>query len=150
MLNENDLAIKSYKISLKIFPKGNAARQNLAVVYSKMGDWNNAIYEYKILVKSNSNNPEGYYGLADVYSKSKNYDLALPNALAALELYKQSPTNYIGDSYGQVGLIYYYLGNKSEAKKYIQIAKREYIINDFEANFYSTFPKSLLNELSIN
>ena len=52
--------------------------------------------------------------------------------------------------YGQVGLIYYYLGNKSEGRKYIQTAKKEYIKNGFESNFYSTFPQTLLNELNIN
>ena len=150
MLNENDLAIKSYEISLKIFPKGNAARQNLAVVYTEIGDWDNAIYQYTTLISLNPIDPEAYYGLANVYSRIKNYDLALPYALDALKLYKQSPTNYIGDSYGQVGLIYYYLGNKSEGRKYIQTAKREYIKNGFEFNFYSTFPQTLLNELNIN
>jgi tetratricopeptide (TPR) repeat protein len=149
MLNKNNLAIKSYKISLKIFPKGNSARQNLAIVYTEIGDWDKAIYEYKTLISLSSNNPEGYYGLANVYSKIKNYDLALPYALDALKLYKLSPTNYIGDSYGQVGLIYYYLGNKSEARKHIQTAKTKYVINGFESNFYSTFPQSLLNELNI-
>ena len=48
------------------------------------------------------------------------------------------------------GLIYYYLGNKSEGRNYIQTAKREYIKNGFEFNFYSTFPQTLLNELNIN
>ena len=150
MLNENYLAIKSYEISLKIFPKGNTARQNLAVVYSEIGDWDNAIYQYTTLISLNPNNPEGYYGLANVYSRIKNYDLALPYALDALNLYKKSPTNYIGDSYGQVGLIYYYLGNKSEGRKYIQIAKEEYIKNGFESKFYLTFPQTLLKELNIN
>ena len=150
MLNENHLAIKSYEISLKIFPKGNTARQNLAFVYKEIGDWDNAIYQYTTLISLNPNNPEGYYGLASVYSRIKNYDLALPYALDALNLYKKSPPNYIGDSYGQVGLIYYYLGNKSEGRKYIQTAKKEYIKNGFESNFYSTFPQTLLNELNIN
>ena len=43
--------------------------------------------------------------------KTSEYGIALKNASKALELYKKNPTNYIGDSYGQVGLIYYYTKN---------------------------------------
>ena len=149
MLEKYDLAIKSYNISLKIFPSGSIAHQNLAVVYTEQNMWIKAIEEYKILVILRPQNPEGYYGLANVYKKNSKLNLALSNALKALELYKQNPTNYIGDSYGQVGLIYYDLGNKLEAKAYIQKAKNTYISNNLEDYFYKTFPKSLINELSI-
>jgi tetratricopeptide (TPR) repeat protein len=109
-----------------------------------------AIEEYKILIKMSPQNPEGYYGLANVYQTLSKLDLALSNAFIALELYKQNPTNYIGDSYAQIGLIYYYMGNKSKAKEYIQIAKEKYISNNLESYFNSTFPKSMIKELSID
>jgi tetratricopeptide (TPR) repeat protein len=149
MIEKYDSAIKTYEISLKVFPSGISAHQNLAVIYEKQKTWDKAIYEYKILTNRVPLNPEGYYGLANVYKKNSKLNLALSNALKALELYKQNPTNYIGDSYGQVGLIYYDLGNKLEAKTYIQKAKNTYISNNLEDYFYKTFPKSLINELSI-
>ena len=49
MLEKYDLAIKSYNISLKIFPSGSIAHQNLAVVYTEQNMWIKAIEEYKIL-----------------------------------------------------------------------------------------------------
>ena len=149
MIDKYDDAIKTYELSLKIFPSGISAHQNLAVVYEKQKSWDKAIYEYKILINLDPLNPEGYYGLANVYKKTSRLNLALSNALKALELYKQSPTNYIGDAYGQIGLIYYDLGNKLKAKTYIEIAKEKHIANNLEDYFYNTFPKSLINELSI-
>jgi len=149
MIEKYDDAIKTYELSLKIFPSGISAHQNLAVVYEKQKSWDKAIYEYKILINLDPLNPEGYYGLANVYKKTSRLNLALSNALKALELYKQNPTNYIGDAYGQIGLIYYDLGNKQKAKTYIVIAKEKHIANNLEDYFYDTFPKSLINELSI-
>ena len=67
------------------------------------------------------------------YRNTYDFNLALSNALNALTLYKKNPPNYIGDSYAQIGLIYYDLGNKSQAKTYIQIAKEKYISNNLES-----------------
>tara|TARA_Y100001954_G_scaffold224307_1_gene263564 strand:+ start:337 stop:1143 length:807 start_codon:yes stop_codon:yes gene_type:complete len=149
MIEEYDLAIKSYKASLEILPTGNAAIQNLAIVYVYKKNWNEAAKQWQELIYLMPQNPEGYYGLANVYLNISELDLALSNALTALRLYEQNPTNYIGDGYGQVGLVYYYMGNKSMAKKYIQTAKNKYIENGLYDYFYSTFTRSLLKELSI-
>ena len=149
MIEEYDLAIKAYETSLEIFPNGTAAIQNLAVVYVSQKNWNKAIKQWKKLIDLMPQYPEGYYGLANVYQKISKLDLALSNALSALRLYEQNPTNYIGDSYGQVGLIYYYMGNKSKAKTFIQTAKEKHILNHLDDYFYATFPRSMLKELSI-
>ena len=149
MLEKYDLAIKSYNISLKIFPSGSIAHQNLAVVYTEQNMWIKAIEEYKILVILRPQNPEGYYGLANAYRNTYDFNLALSNALNALTLYKKKPPNYIGDSYAQIGLIYYDLGNKSQAKTYIQIAKEKYISNNLESLYNDTFSSNILKELSI-
>ena len=150
MLKKHDLAIISYEMSLKIFPKGVSAHQNLGVIYVEQKNWDNAIKEYKILIKLSPENAEGYYGLANIYQRTSKLKLALSNALIALNLYEKNPTNYIGDSYAQIGLIYYYMGHKLKAKKYIQIAKDKYISNSLEPYFYSTFPKNMIKELAIN
>jgi tetratricopeptide (TPR) repeat protein len=150
MLKKYDLAIISYEMSLKIFPKGISAHQNLAIVYDKQKNWDKAIKEYKTLITISPKNPEGYYGLANIYKKTSKLKLALFNAFIALDLYRKEPTNYIGDSYGQIGLIYYYMGNKLKAKEYIQIAKEKHLSNNLESYFNSTFPDSMIKELSIN
>ena len=148
-LEKYDLAIKSYNISLKIFPSGSVAHQNLAVVYSKQNMWTKAIEEYKILVKLKPQDPEGYYGLAIHYRNEDDLNLALSNALKALMLYKKNPPNYIGDGYALIGLIYYDLGDKAQAKTYIQIAKEKYISNNLEYVYNNTFSSNILKELSI-
>ena len=151
MLEEYDLSIQYYKKSIKIFPSGTVARGNLAVVYNLLNQFEDAINEYKILIDIQPNDPEGYYGIAEIYLTQEvdELELALINAKKALELYKKTPPNYIGDSYAQIGLIYYYLGNMEKAKIYIQIAKEKYIKNNSEQVFKDTFPSWMLKELLI-
>lgn len=149
MLGEIDLAIEVYKISIKIFPGGVSAIQNLAIAYSQKKEWNNSILEYKKLIDLDPNSPEGYYGISGIYLRTKQLDLALNNALIALKLYEINPPNFIGDGYGNVGLIYYYMGDKENARKYIIKAKEKDYENNFEEAFRTTYPQSLLNELNI-
>ena len=147
MLKKYDLAIKSYELSLKIFPNGTSAHQNLAIVYNELGDFSKAIDKYNIVIKMLPLDPEGYYGLANTYLGVSEFNKALPIALKALKLYEKNPPNYIGDSYAQITLIYYYLGKLSMAKKYMEISKEKFILNDFESNFYDTFPQKIINEI---
>ena len=144
-LEEYDLATKYYLLSQKIFPKGPTAYQNLAVVYFKQEKWDEAIRQYELLIKIDSNDPEGYYGLAKIYLDADDFVLALKNAKKALSLYKINPPNYIGDSYAQIGLIYYYIGQKSLAKEYLEIAKVKYEENNLSEMFSHLLP--LLNLL---
>ena len=148
ILEKYSLAEKYYKKSIEIFPNGSTAHQNLAVVYERQKKYKEELEEYKKVIKINSQDPEGYFGLAQSYFYNNNeIDLALKNALKALELYKKNPPNYIGDGYQLVGLIYYYSGDEINAKKYIQIAKQKHIENNLENAF--TVPKSILTKLSI-
>ena len=148
ILEKYDLAEKYYKKSIEMFPNGSTAHQNLAIVYDRQGRYNEEVEEYKKVIKINSQDPEGYFGLAKTYLyRTSEIDLALKNALKALELYKKNPPNYIGDGYQLVGLIYYYSGDEINAKKYIQIAKEKYIENDLEDAF--TVHESILTKLSI-
>ena len=50
MVGNFKLAIQSYKISIKIFPSGTSAHQNLAVVYETLKEWDNSIMEYKVVI----------------------------------------------------------------------------------------------------
>lgn len=136
-IEEYNLAIEYYLLSQKIFPKGNTAYQNLAVVYCIQKQWNKAIEQYNILISNYPNDPEGYYGLAQVYLNIEDDSLvlALKNAKKALSLYLTNPTNYISDSYLQVGLIHYYRKEKNLAKKYLKNAKKKFDENDMSERF---------------
>ena len=149
MLKKYDLAIKSYELSLKVFPKGTSAHQNLAIVYSELGNYSKAIDEYNIVIKMLPSDPEGYYGLANTYLGISEFNKALPIALKALKLYEKNPPNYIGDSYAQITLIYYYLREMSMAKKYMEISKEKFTLNNLESNFYDTFPQKIINEIYV-
>jgi len=150
MIKEYDLAMKYYKYSIALFPNGDAAHINLALVYNKLKRHQDAIIEYKKVIRILPEYAEGYYGLANTYLYyTDELELALTNAKKALVLYKKNPPNYIGDSYCQMGLIYYYLENYSDAKRYIQIAKEKYIENNLEQAFRSNVHSSILKKLSI-
>ena len=134
-LEEYDLAAKYYLLSQEIFPKGSSAYQNLAVVYNKQGKWKEAIRQYEMVISINTDNPEGYYGLAAIYLDTEDFMLALKNAKKALSLYKTNPPNYIGDSYAQIGLIYFYTGQSVLAKEYLETAKVKYEENNLSYLF---------------
>tara|TARA_B100000242_G_scaffold259306_1_gene204073 strand:- start:1313 stop:2476 length:1164 start_codon:yes stop_codon:yes gene_type:complete len=149
-LKKYDLAIKFLKTSIDIMPNGDVAHSNLAVIYNLQGNHNDAISEYKKTIEIAPYSPEGYYGLAATYLHyTKEFDLALVNSKKALELYKKNPPNYIGDSYAQVGLTYYYLENDFKAKEYIQIAKQKYLENNLEHVFEYVIPLEIIIQLSI-
>jgi|TARA_B110000259_G_scaffold137752_1_gene155116 tetratricopeptide (TPR) repeat protein len=146
-LEEYDLAVKYYLLSQKIFPEGSSAYQNLAVVYRYQEKWDQAIRQYKMVISLNPDDPEGYYGLAGVYLTMGNDKLilALSNAKKALNLYNINAPNYIGDSYAQIGLIYFYTGEKVLAKQYLEIAKVKYNENNL-SQMFSQY-ENLLNSL---
>lgn len=140
ILEKYDLAAKYYLLSQRIFPKGSSAYQNLAVVYDIQEKWDEAIRQYEMVISINPDNPEGYYGLAKIYMDDDDFVLALKNAKKALSLYKINPPNYIGDSYAQIGLIYFYMGQSVLAKEYLEIAKIKYEENNLSYLFSDFIP----------
>ena len=149
VLEKYDLAITCYKKSIEICPNGNIAHANLATLYRTQNKIEDAINEYKKVIDIKPNSAEGYYGVASIYLDQKKLDLALINGEKALAIYKKNPNSGIGDGYGLVGLIYYYLGNHSKAKTHIQLAKEKYSEYDLKEVFNDTFPLWMLKELSI-
>jgi tetratricopeptide (TPR) repeat protein len=149
-LEEYDLAAKYYLLSQKIFPKGYTAYQNLALVYRYQEKWDEAIRQYEMLISIDPDDPEAYYGLAGVYLTIENDELilALSNAKKALSLYKINPPNYIGDSYAQIGIIYFYRGQKVLAKEYLEIAKVKYRENNL-LQMVSKY-ENMMKEMEIN
>jgi tetratricopeptide (TPR) repeat protein len=92
-------------------------------VYTLQKLYDKALNEYKILIKIDPNDPEGYYGVANYYMTIGKYDLALKNAKEALRLYEESDHPYIKDGQLLLGLIYYYSNDKMNAKIILKKAK---------------------------
>lgn len=118
-----DKAIKFYSKSIELYPNGIMAHQNLAVVYTIQKDFDNAIKQYKEILMISPNNVEGYFGLANTYMMTSNFDKALENSLKTVSIYEETNSHYLNEGYHLTGLIYYYNDNKSEAKKYLSLAK---------------------------
>jgi tetratricopeptide (TPR) repeat protein len=112
-----------YKKSIEIYPHGYAAHQNLAVVYDLKNDFDNAVREYETMKNINPNNPEAYYGLANLYLHNRLFEKALIEGEKGLELYLKSNHPYKSDAQFQIGIIYYYMNNKSRAREFFKLAK---------------------------
>lgn len=123
-LKEYDKAIESYKKSIALYPNGATAHQNLAAAYGITNDYENALKEYEILVSLNPEDPEGYFGLANTNMILSQFDEAIVNAEKAMKLYEKANSPLLSDSQYLLGLIYYYKGDDSNAKKYLKLAKK--------------------------
>jgi len=123
-LGEYDKAIVLYKKSILKYPSGVTAHQNLAVVYSLQKDYEGANKEYEAIIKLYPEDPEGYFGLANSYLMQSKLDDALKYANIALGLYEAAKSPLLNEGQYLVGLIYYYQGDKDNAKKYLKLAKK--------------------------
>ena len=123
-LNNYSKAIECYSKSIELYPSGQVAHQNLAVVYKRQEQYQKAISEYQKIVKIDPNNPEGYYGLAQTYKHTNNLNAAARNAKKAISIYKKSNSEYLGDGYYLLALIYY-LGNDYEQAQPLFIKAEE-------------------------
>ncbi|AOR29275.1 hypothetical protein FORMB_22570 [Formosa sp. Hel1_33_131] len=118
-----DKAIKYYSKSIELYPDGIMAHQNLAVVFDIQKKYANSIKQYKEILRISPNNVEGFFGLANSYMMNLSFEMALENALKVVKIYKETNSHYLSEGYYLTGLINYHSGNKSEAKKYLLLAK---------------------------
>ncbi|MCX6200514.1 MAG: tetratricopeptide repeat protein [Bacteroidetes bacterium] len=123
-LGDYEKAIEKYKQSIRFYPMGKVAHQNLASVYSMIKQFRNAGTEYETLIKLDSTDPEGYFGYANLNMEELKYDSALKNAKMALKLYEKQNSTFIAEGQYLIGLIYYYKQDNDNAIKYLRIAKK--------------------------
>ncbi|MGZ3883631.1 MAG: tetratricopeptide repeat protein [Bacteroidia bacterium] len=121
-LGNVDSAVYFYKASIKIYPKGSTAHGNLALLYSEKKEHDNALKEFDELAKCNPNDPEAPYGKAGVYLDMGKYDKALAAAKQSAVLFEKYHPQYAGDAYYYMGLSYFQLNDKANAKVYMQKA----------------------------
>jgi tetratricopeptide (TPR) repeat protein len=123
-LGNLDSAEYWYKRSIKLYPSGYVAHQNLAIVYNDRSFSQKALNEYDIMIKLNPGNPEGYFGKTSIYVSLGNGDEVILNANKALELYKKTNDSYEMDAEYMIGIGYYLKGDIAQAKKHLLVSQK--------------------------
>lgn len=105
-------AVKAYKRSLAIDPKGMTPLQNLPVVYQLQNDFDNALASYQNLIRLYPGNAEGYFGTGQLYLSGKqDNEKGLDYMCKAYNLYIKQGSVYRTDAEKTISYIY------SEMKK---------------------------------
>jgi tetratricopeptide (TPR) repeat protein len=93
--------------------------------------WDNAQYYYEKALKSNSNDVEIHLLLMQVYVEKKQFEILLPKAIAALEIFPTQPQFYY-----YAGLANNQLQQFKKAKELLEMGL-DYLVNDesLEINF---------------
>lgn len=98
-------ALKQYNKSLAIFPEGNLALTNAAVIHSLNENYEDAAELYRRLIFYYPDNPEGYFGLGKVYYLMKVYEKALDNIFHVHRMYLELDSDYVADSQKLIDII---------------------------------------------
>jgi tetratricopeptide (TPR) repeat protein len=117
-LGKYDKAIKCSKESIAVFPNGEVAHCNLALIYSLLDQNKNALYEYKKVKDINPANAEAFYGTAVIYYEQNELTRAFLNATEAERLYRRTSNNLLGDAEELIGRICLKMGNTESAKEW--------------------------------
>ncbi|GAB6077609.1 tetratricopeptide repeat protein [Hydrogenobaculum acidophilum] len=86
----------------------------LGYTYEKQKDYKDAIYQYKMAIKKDSNYDLAYFNLGNVFFKEKKYDDAIKCYKKAIKI---NPKNT--DALNNLAYTYYKLGDFKKAKFYI-------------------------------
>ena len=113
-----DKAIKCSKESIAVFPNGEVAHCNLALIYSLLDQNKDALYEYKKVKDINPANAEAFYGTAVIYYEQNELTRSLLNAAEAERLYRKTSNNLLGDAEELIGRIYLKMGDTESAKEW--------------------------------
>nr|WP_321234025.1 tetratricopeptide repeat protein [uncultured Psychroserpens sp.] len=122
-LNNFDEAIKCYKKSLTIDPKGKMPLMNIAVAYSLKNDLANALKAYENYKSIYDDDPEGYYGMGRILYFQKNYEPALENMIKAYYFYLDMDSPYNIDAQKHIGFIYTEMKELGQLEAFNRIAK---------------------------
>jgi len=121
-LNKFDSAEYWYNKSIRLYPEGYIAHQNLAIVYLSTARSEKALGEYDVLIKLDANNPEGYFGKANTNIHLGNGKEVVVNAQKARELYRENNDEYERDAVYLIGVGYYLQNDSKSAKSYLMEA----------------------------
>lgn len=132
-------AKKCYNKSIELYPEGNMAHQNLAIVYQIEKKYDKALEQYEIMQENDPNDPEGYYGAIQINLFLGNFDDAISAAMKTMEIYEETESPYLSDAQYLLGLSYYYNGDNENAKLYIKEARKN----------GAPVPEEILNKLGL-
>lgn len=124
-------AIKCYKKSLELDPKGKMPLMNIAVAYQLDNDLTNATQAYINYRDIYQDDPEGFYGLGRLYYLQKDYEPALVNMIKAYGLYTEMKSPYNIDAQKHIGFIYHEMKELDKLEDFKRITKE----NNLEVNF---------------
>ncbi len=70
---EDYKAFKYYRIASMIMAQDTEVRGNLGLAYEKLGDYQGAIRQYRIIIRQTPSSAKGYFLMARAYAKEKDY-----------------------------------------------------------------------------
>ena len=105
-------AISAYKKAILLNKKFSEAYNNLANTQKKIGDNQNAMYNYNQAIKSDSSNLGAHFNLANLYRSEKKYEEAINCYKKVLELDPQ-----FVEAINNIGTIHLILGNFEDGLK---------------------------------
>lgn len=141
-------AIYWYRKSVDTFFYNPVPHGNLAVVYSMQGKFAEALEEYKMVVKIDPDNPEGFYGLGFTFIYLKQPQEAVTQLKKAEELYNKRLSPLVTHARLGLGLAYHELGECQKARSYLEGVyeenKENPLVNLYLGECYTTQePKDL-------
>ncbi|NVO85809.1 tetratricopeptide repeat protein [Hymenobacter terrestris] len=95
-----------YAKSLAIFPEGELALLNMAVVQNRLEKPDEARAYFEKLRFFHPYNPEGYFGAGKMALVASDFPAALDNLFQAHRLYTQQESPYLADSNKLISLLY--------------------------------------------
>ena len=123
--NVPDSASYYLQRSLQKLPSGTTAMQNIALVEEKKGDFPKSLEYYKQITVLEPENPEGFYNAGRMLTTMAKLDEALVQTQQAEKLYAKSNSPYLSDCHYLLLVICFNMDNKTLAKKYLALCKKE-------------------------
>lgn len=106
-------------ICIELFAQQNPFDLNqfmLAEAYEQQGNYSKAIEIIEQLYTKDTQNPNYFNKLVNLYITSKNFDAAVSLLDSRIKMFPQDP-----DNYGQLGSVYYMMGDYKKAKEVWEI-----------------------------
>lgn len=103
-----------YEKSLNLFPEGDLALLNMAVVQSLLGKPTEARTYFDKLRFFHPYNPEGYFGVGKMALLANDFPAALDNLFQAHRLYEEQKSPYLADSNKLISLLYGVMKEKDQ------------------------------------
>jgi tetratricopeptide (TPR) repeat protein len=113
-LQEYKKAATYYEKSLALFPEGDLALLNMAVVQGLQEKPNEARSTFQKLCFYHPYNPEGYFGVGKMALLAGEFPAALDNLFQAHHLYVEQDSPYLADSNKMIGLLYSAMKEKNQ------------------------------------